>query len=128
MKKIFNGRKNGEMVFTNNEESLDCVFSAYPVDVANEDTVKWFNEIFGYNFSDSNFCWMPHYGATKENRDMMSNRVKNDRKENTPIIAKTVIDTVKIVTCSCGCQIHENMVMSTSNGTSCPDCYDMMSE
>jgi hypothetical protein len=34
---------------------------------------------------------------------------------------------VKMVKCNCGHTIPENMVMSASMGTSCPDCYDRMS-
>jgi len=30
--------------------------------------------------------------------------------------------------CSCGHTIAENLVMSASMGTSCPDCYDRMSD
>ena len=30
--------------------------------------------------------------------------------------------------CSCGHTIPENLVMSASMGTSCPDCYDKMSD
>lgn len=32
------------------------------------------------------------------------------------------------VRCQCGHTVAENLVMSTSRGTSCPDCYDRMSE
>lgn len=34
---------------------------------------------------------------------------------------------VKKVKCNCGHTVPENMVMSASMGTSCPDCYDKMS-
>jgi len=30
--------------------------------------------------------------------------------------------------CSCGHVVDAHLVMSTSSGTSCPDCYDRMSE
>lgn len=33
-----------------------------------------------------------------------------------------------IVHCGCGCDYEKSLVMSTSAGTSCPDCYDAMSE
>ena len=32
------------------------------------------------------------------------------------------------VRCACGHTVWANLVMSTSCGTSCPDCYDRMSE
>lgn len=35
---------------------------------------------------------------------------------------------IPMVTCTCGHTILANLVMTTSFGTSCPDCYDRMSE
>jgi len=35
--------------------------------------------------------------------------------------------TVKMIECSCGHLVEENLVMMASLGTSCPDCYDKMS-
>ena len=35
---------------------------------------------------------------------------------------------VKMVECDCGCTVPASVVMSTSTGTSCPECYDRMSE
>jgi hypothetical protein len=35
---------------------------------------------------------------------------------------------VEMVMCNCGHRIEKNMVMSASMGTSCPDCYDRMSD
>ena len=32
------------------------------------------------------------------------------------------------VTCDCGHTVAANLVMTTANGTSCPNCYDKMSE
>ena len=33
-----------------------------------------------------------------------------------------------LVKCACGHTVAKNLVMSTSNGSSCPDCYDRMSD
>lgn len=35
--------------------------------------------------------------------------------------------TVEMVECSCGCIVEKEFVMMASLGTSCPDCYDRMS-
>lgn len=35
---------------------------------------------------------------------------------------------VELVRCDCGHSVQSVLVMSTSQGTSCPDCYDRMSE
>jgi len=35
---------------------------------------------------------------------------------------------VEMVRCDCGHTVARNLVMSTSRGTSCPDCYDRMSD
>ena len=34
----------------------------------------------------------------------------------------------KMVRCSCGHTVSAMLVMSTSHGTSCPDCYDRMED
>lgn len=36
--------------------------------------------------------------------------------------------TGKFVRCSCGHTVHESQVMWANLGTSCPDCYDRLSE
>ena len=37
------------------------------------------------------------------------------------------IKNAEMVKCACGCTVRRGSVMSTSTGTSCPDCYDNMS-
>lgn len=34
----------------------------------------------------------------------------------------------RMVRCDCGCMCEEALVISASLGTSCPDCYDRMSD
>jgi len=34
---------------------------------------------------------------------------------------------IDLVKCSCGCMVPKNLVMNTSTGSSCTDCYDRMS-
>lgn len=41
---------------------------------------------------------------------------------------KPVHKTVEIVRCNCGHDVPRRMVMSASMGTSCPRCYDRMSD
>ena len=43
---------------------------------------------------------------------------------------KTVTPKIEIemIKCDCGCSVPKNCVMSASLGTSCPDCYDDMSD
>lgn len=52
--------------------------------------------------------------------EIMTEKEKNKK----PIIEKKV----KMITCNCGHTVHETAVMSASLGTSCPDCYDRMSD
>ena len=35
---------------------------------------------------------------------------------------------IKYIKCDCGCTIPESLVMNSSRGTSCCDCYDRMSD
>jgi hypothetical protein len=41
---------------------------------------------------------------------------------------KRVTKPVKSVSCDCGHSVEPALVMSASRGTSCPDCYDRMSD
>jgi len=41
---------------------------------------------------------------------------------------KPVAKTIKYVMCGCGHECPEAQVMNASLGTSCPDCYDKMSD
>jgi hypothetical protein len=41
---------------------------------------------------------------------------------------KLTVKPEEMVMCSCGHKIQKNLVMSASRGTSCPDCYDRMSD
>ena len=39
---------------------------------------------------------------------------------------KRIPKQIKMVMCSCGHEVEDGLQMSTSMGTSCPDCYDEM--
>lgn len=47
--------------------------------------------------------------------------------ETAPAMPK-VERTPRMVMCSCGHEVEAELVMSASRGTSCPDCYDRMSD
>jgi len=48
---------------------------------------------------------------------------------DTDAIKQKISHTVEPqILCGCGHQTSKELVMSTSTGTSCPDCYDRMSE
>jgi hypothetical protein len=42
--------------------------------------------------------------------------------------AEVPTGSIELVTCSCGCEVPRALVMNSSMGTSCPDCYDRMSD
>lgn len=42
-------------------------------------------------------------------------------------IEKALPPQPEMIICACGCTIPKIAVMTTSNGSSCPDCYDDMS-
>jgi hypothetical protein len=53
--------------------------------------------------------------------------------ETTPMDSFEAMERIKIpaqkmVKCSCGHTVPAILVMSTSSGTSCPDCYDRMED
>lgn len=44
------------------------------------------------------------------------------------ILRKRTVKPVQLVECDCGHSVHPSQVMSASLGSSCPDCYDRMSD
>ena len=42
--------------------------------------------------------------------------------------APQIRQTPELVRCSCGHSVPRTLVMNTSTGTACPDCYDRMSD
>ena len=40
---------------------------------------------------------------------------------------KDLVFEVFTIACDCGCRVEKSLIMSASFGTSCPDCYDRMS-
>ena len=49
-------------------------------------------------------------------------------REFAATLRQPTVKTVETVRCDCGHTVARNLVMSTSRGTSCPDCYDRMSD
>ena len=56
-----------------------------------------------------------------ENMSYLENRLATIQKNDSPK------QTDVLVKCSCGHSVSRALVMSSSNGPSCPDCYDRMS-
>lgn len=52
----------------------------------------------------------------------------NEVKQARAAQPKRPAPVVEMVTCDCGCEIDKRLVMRASLGTSCPDCYDRMSD
>jgi hypothetical protein len=47
---------------------------------------------------------------------------------NQRLLAARAKKGIRRVTCNCGHECDSNLVLSASRGSSCPDCYDRMSE
>lgn len=45
-----------------------------------------------------------------------------------PVVEPVVEQKIEMKKCRCGHTVPASVVMSTSTGSSCPDCYDRMSE
>jgi len=61
--------------------------------------------------------------SSKTLRNHPEDWYSNCRYEPKPVARPTI----EMVKCSCGCTIPKDLVMSTSFGSSCTDCYDRMS-
>ena len=74
-------------------------------------------------------------GGSKEDRELHWTRQQSffgeqhesEAKAETKVEPKAVV-AEEMVKCSCGCTVARSEVMYASMGTSCPDCYDSMSD
>jgi len=107
-------------------EKYEKICSEFGVVPENDESL----DSYAMRYGDFN---MMHYHTEPENRasgiaGTISQRyAKHIKKTISPIAIHTQPEP-EMVNCSCGCTIEKSLVMSASMGSSCPDCYDRMSE
>ena len=132
MTTVFYGRKDGKIIFSATEENIQ-VFSQVKIDNVSDTTIEWLNNNFGAEHVNPNFSWSLIDVQTKEQRENISRYLTKNQDteayETTEATEEVSAPTVKIeyVKCACGHTCDKRLVMSTSRGSSCPDCYDDMS-
>jgi len=128
-------RKNGQQFLspTYYANEVDGWSSCYCVDDA-EDALQFFLHYFGKPVS-GNWSWdATDMYQTKSGRKELSRMLDaklpelgNKDADEERRCCGAEEDEVSFKKCSCGHKIPDTLVMSASMGTSCPDCYDAMS-
>ena len=67
--------------------------------------------------------WDSEIEFTSEDVDRVAEMIREAQAKREAAKAAT-----RMIRCDCGHTVASNLVMSASTGTSCPDCYDRMSE
>jgi hypothetical protein len=100
----------------------------YRVDNAAQ-ALPWFQQYFG-RFLGEKFSWYAAHSVwqTEAGRQQLAAAIDNPATvEAAPAPVAIATPAVKQVKCRCGHTVPQTLVMSASLGSSCPDCYDRMS-
>ena len=129
MTTIYGGFKKGEKTYSYGsvKEDFDNIRTTIPVDNVDE-AIDFMTNTFGKPIpSAPGFSWQYEDAMTHDSRERLKNLVGEEVKEVVEEVVE-VVEKEDTVLCSCGHEVPANMVMGSSSGTSCPKCYDRMSE
>ena len=91
--------------------------------------LPWFQQYFG-RFLGEKFSWHAAYSVwqTEAGRRQLAAAIDSPAPAvQPPAAAVATASAVKQIKCRCGHTVPQILVMSASLGSSCPDCYDRMS-
>ncbi len=128
MTNIYGGFKKGEKTYSYGsvKEDFDSIRTTIPVDNVDE-AIDFMTNTFGKPIpSAPGFSWQYEDAMTHDSRERLKNLVDKEVKE-VKAVKEEVVEVVEKVLCSCGHEVPAIMVMGSSSGTSCPECYDRMS-
>ena len=128
MTNIYGGFKKGEETYSygSAKEDFEIIRTTISVDNVDE-AIDFMTNTFGKPIPSAapGFSWQYEDAMTHDSRERLKNLVGEEAKE----VVKEAVEVVeKTVLCSCGHEVPASQVMYSSSGTSCPDCYDRMSE
>lgn len=124
MKNIFGGyKKDGSGYgYSADPGCLDAVRATIGVDNIDEG-LEFMTSVFGKDIPASpSFEWRYSDASTKARREELKRLIGVEAPR---VIAEEVVE--EEILCSCGHRVFKSMVMTSSAGTCCPDCYDRMS-
>ena len=127
MTNIYGGFKKGEETYSYGclKEDFEIIRATISVDNIDEG-IDFMTNVFGKPIPLApGYSWQYEGAMTHDSRQRLKNLVGEEAKE----VVKEAVEVVeKTVLCSCGHEVPASLVMYSSSGTSCPDCYDRMSE
>lgn len=129
MKTIYYGRKDGQIAYETSDTGM-TVWSTLQVSDDQDigEVLSYLRTYAGKPIpSCPKFSWTYDESyKTKEGRDRVKSLFILPAKVEVVVLVDAKIDVATTV-CTCGHTCQETLAMSASRGTSCPDCYDKMS-
>ena len=129
MKKIYGGFKHGEEnhSYGSVKEDFMIIRSEILVDDI-EEGLDFMTNYFGKKIpSAPGFYWNEEYARNHDRREQLKSLI-NEVVEEVKVVKTAKIEAEEEVICSCGHSVPKSLVMISSTGMCCPDCYDRMSE
>jgi hypothetical protein len=85
--------------------------------------------IYQTSFLTSENRWIVAFGGNQSKQAVAAEC--QSKNTELALVRKHEISALResnYVVADCGCQVHRGLMMNAIRGTSCPDCYDRMSE
>jgi len=128
MEKIYGGFKVGEERYSygSEKDSFDAIRAEIEVDNV-EDGINFMVNYFGKNIPASPFfSWSYSDAKTTERRNQLIAAINGKAEEKATTVE--VEEPEEEILCSCGRSVPKSVVMTSSTGHCCPDCYDSRSK
>ena len=129
MEKIYGGFKKGEKAYSYGASSEDFETIRAEIVVDNiAEGLDFMANYFGEDMGNKFFEWSYREVMTHERREELKaliSKAKAAKAEE--VVEAEAVEAEEEVLCSCGHSVPKSMVMSSSSGTCCPECYDRMS-
>lgn len=128
MTDIYGGFKKNKKAYSYGsvKEDFEIIRATISVDNAHE-AIDFMINTFGKPIPSAapGYSWQYEDAMTHDSRERLKKLVGEEAKE---VVKEAVKVVEKTVLCSCGHEVPASLVMYSSSGTSCPECYDRMSE
>ena len=127
MEKIYGGFKINEKSYSYGVDASE--FSVIRAEILVDDVeegIDFMVNYFGRDMGNKFFEWQYREAMNHDRREELKALISK-AKEVKEVKEVEVKEVEEEVLCSCGHSVPKSMVMFSSSGTCCPECYDRMS-
>ena len=127
MEKIYGGFRKGEKTYSYGSvrEDFDIIRAEILVDDV-EEGIDFMVNFFGKDMGNKFFEWQYREAMNHDRREELKALISK-AKEVKEVKEVEEVEAEEEVLCSCGHSVPKSMVMFSSTGSCCPECYDSMS-